>query len=864
MYKLRRFMILLLCSAIVLCCTLPVHAEGEAPASVRITTLEGFLNFAENCRIDSFSENRSVLLCTDIDLTGTGFTGIPIFSGTFDGDGHRITGLQLEAEGSNVGLFRYLTGTAVVKNLLVSGTVAPGGSGCFVGGIAGSSSGKIENCSFTGKVSGVDSIGGITGVNQLTGVISDCSVEGTVHGSHFAGGIAGENYGVIRDSSNSAMVNTTVEQNQVSLENITIDSLLNSESAATVTDIGGICGTGTGVIRGCNNHGDVGYPQIGYNIGGIAGSFSGYIYNSKNTGSVSGRKEVGGITGQLEPAVSMIYEEDALQTLQEQMDTMSGLTSGAGAHIQNGSNAMSGQVYKVEESLKEAEDALKVLIPDKEDTEIPDKETIQAAQNALSTSLSDITASLGSMAAISESTLGALYGDLQGISSQMNAISTTIGNAEENLGGSIADVSDADTAEDLTAKLQSCTNLGKVQGDWNVGGITGAIALENDLDPESDLQLIGNSSMNFDLQLRAVMLSCKNKGEVLVKKQNAGGIVGWVSLGLVKQCVNTAAVEASSADYTGGIAGQSSGFIRDCSAKSRLSGNTYVGGVAGLGTTVTDCHVIIQLHSAAEKSGAILGSMEDAVLERNYYLPVGDDPGAVDGISYDTMAQPLSEEDFFALETLPNSLETVSVTFLFDDGTVKNLSLPYGSILKERSIPDVPVKESAETVWVGPVSPGERVLFDATFTLEHTSHLVTLESDLVSAETGHPVFLLQGAFKQGSSLSAAAVEYSGAVAAWTVVLPESKEAMTLRCLIPSGYNADRLQLMLHNGAEWEPAAFRVDGSYLVFQIPDNLERVRLDDIPVDYTPYFIGGAALVITIAAAILITVLIRKKKSK
>lgn len=863
MCKFHRFLVVLLCCIVLLCCPLSVHAQSEAPTSMRITTLDSFLKFAENCRIDSFSENKSVLLCTDIDLTGTGFSGIPIFSGTFDGNGHQITGLLLDAEGSNVGLFRYLTGTAVVKNLQVSGTVTPGGSGSFVGSVAGSNSGKIENCSFDGKVSGVGSIGGIAGINQLTGVISDCTVNGSVHGTHFAGGIAGENYGVIRDSSNYAQINTTVEQNQISLENITMDSLLNSESATTVTDIGGICGTGTGVIRGCNNHGDVGYPQIGYNIGGIAGSFSGYIYNCKNNGSVSGRKEVGGITGQLEPAVSMIYEEDTLQILQEQMDTMSGITNGAVAHIQSGSSAINGQVYQVEESLKDAEDALKVLIPNEEDTEIPDEETIQAAQNALSTSLSDITASLSNMASISESTLGALYGDMQGIAGQMNAISTTIGNASENLGGSISDVSDADTADDLTAKLHGCTNTGKVQGDWNIGGIIGAISIENDLDPESDLQLIGNNSMNFDLQLRAVVLSCKNKGDILVKKQNAGGIVGWVSLGLIKECVNTAAVDAQAADYAGGIAGQSRGYIRNCSVKSHLSGNTYVGGVAGLGTTVTDCYAIVQLDTATEKSGAILGHMEDAVLEQNYYLPVDVDPGAVDGISYDTMAQPLSEEEFFALEALPSSLETVSVTFLFDDGTVKNLSLPYGRILKERSIPDIPAKENAETVWVGPVSPGERVLFDAVFTLKHTTHLTTLETELTGS-TGLPIFLVQGAFIQGSSITAAPSEYPGAVAVWTVTLPESKEPMQLRCLIPQGYAADQLQLLLHNGNGWQEASFHVDGSYLVFQIPDNLERIRLDVIPVDYTPYFIGGTALVVTIAAVILITVHVRKKKSR
>ena len=88
----KRISALLLCLLLVL--SLPVTAlaeeakdTDEAAAAEEGTTLrilrqKQFLDFAENCRLDSYSRNLSVVLLTDIDLTGVDFSGIPIFCGT--------------------------------------------------------------------------------------------------------------------------------------------------------------------------------------------------------------------------------------------------------------------------------------------------------------------------------------------------------------------------------------------------------------------------------------------------------------------------------------------------------------------------------------------------------------------------------------------------------------------------------------------------------------------------------------------------------------------------------------------------------------------------------------------------------------
>ena len=860
MRKASRVLCVLL-SFVLLCSFAPEAYAQDTGNVLRIISVDGFLNFAENCRLDSYSQDLTVILCNDIDLTGTDFAGIPIFCGSFQGNGHTISGLDLKGPGSGAGLFRYLSSGALVKDLLVSGCITPEGTGGAAGGIVGTNSGTLQNCHFDGTVSGTDSVGGLVGINLLSGVIDGCQASGSIYGNHFVGGIAGDNYGVIRNCQNYGAVNTTVEQNKVELENINLDSIINSESAQTVTDIGGICGTGTGVVQSCVNHGSIGYPQIGYNIGGIAGSYSGYLYNCINRGSVDGRKEIGGIVGQLEPAVNMIYEEDTLQTLQQQMDDLSSATSGIGGSIQSGSNALNVQSQRVETQLKDAQDALKILIPeDTDNPTIPDEETLQAAKNALSSSLSDLTGSFSAMAEIGQNTLNNVSGSLQGISNQMNAISGTISGASENMGGGIQDVSDTDTAQDQTAKIRACFNLGSVHGDWNIGGIAGTIGLENDLDPESDLQIVGNSSLNFDMQLRAVILDCENRGIVSGKKQNIGGIVGWASMGLVRHCINAATVDGATGDYIGGIAGQSSGFLRNCSAKCSIAGDTYVGGIAGCGTTVTDCKAILLLEGATEKYGAILGFTEEPDLASNYYLILDSDPGAVDGISYDTQAQPLSSDRFFALADLPASFRQVSVTFVLNDTDSRRITLPYGCLLTQDLFPNSPAENNSESQWIGPMAVGEPIRHDVVFHLNTLSHITTLESDLLT-DSGMPALLVQGSFRDGAQLTANTAQDPDSVAAWTFSLPESSSAMKLHCRIPTGQDPQYLRLQLHKGSSWQDVSFHVNGSYLVFEAPSDADAMRLIAVPRNNIDYYIAGAA---GLALVIAVAVLLKRKKKK
>ncbi|MDE7341675.1 MAG: LysM peptidoglycan-binding domain-containing protein [Lachnospiraceae bacterium] len=188
------------------------------------------------------------------DATDAGY-----FNGTFDGDGHIITGLYINRpEEQAQGLFGQRTDlrgedldsgeyqsrkTTVIKNLYIKDCNITGGynSGGVMGGMWNFIQYEggdifIENCHVTGKIVGT-SAGGIVG---SASTVKNCSFTGTVEGSG-AGGIAAEAY----------------------------------------------------YIYGCAVHADV----VGFcGVGGVGGEAC-CVRNSYMVGSVAGYDQVGGITG---------------------------------------------------------------------------------------------------------------------------------------------------------------------------------------------------------------------------------------------------------------------------------------------------------------------------------------------------------------------------------------------------------------------------------------------------------------------------------------------------------------------------------------------------------------------------------------
>ena len=113
----------------------------------------------------------------------------------------------------------------MVRNLSVSGRVAPGGSKSQAGILAGVNYGRIENCSVSGNVTGAREVGGIAGANRATGEIRRCQSQAFVTGDHSAGGICGSNEGTVNNCRNSGSVNTHSAEVSYSIEDITMEEI---------------------------------------------------------------------------------------------------------------------------------------------------------------------------------------------------------------------------------------------------------------------------------------------------------------------------------------------------------------------------------------------------------------------------------------------------------------------------------------------------------------------------------------------------------------------------------------------------------------------------------------------------------------
>ena len=195
------------------------------------------------------------------------------FSGIFDGNGHKITGMRIEYSNANVpsgmgrgyvGLFAYVSGE--VRNLHMENVQilnAYGDSSYSYGGaVAGYNAGAIRNCSVTGTVKTTSTFrytGGITGYNK--GTVDSCFNNADVTGYYYAGGIAGSCVGgTIQNSYNTGTVKTTYGNSNYEYSGGIVARLEES-----------------GIVQNCYNTGAVEGRGSKY---GIAYKYSGTIKNS--------------------------------------------------------------------------------------------------------------------------------------------------------------------------------------------------------------------------------------------------------------------------------------------------------------------------------------------------------------------------------------------------------------------------------------------------------------------------------------------------------------------------------------------------------------------------------------------------------
>lgn len=456
------------------------------------------------------------------------------FTGTFDGRGNRIIGLNVS--GDDAGIFSTVgtntvnnndgtttTYTGTVKNLNVySGTFT---GTTTAGAVAGVNNGRIEGIvTFGNTVTSNGKAGGIAGFND-SGNFSKNETTGSTNDGVLTGGIYDvESTGSVIAGSSSAIAGGLVGTNNGGLANSFSDSAVTvgiNVTGGTSAGLGGVVGVNTekGNVQyvdslGVTNGGATGSS----NIGGIIGTNNGNMYSGYNESIVSGNDKVGGIIGENKSGKTVSNVVNATSVtgatkgndISEYVGGLVGVNSGSVTNGRNNGTITGVKYVGGMVGSNEADATLKNLVND------------------------------SSAAITGEQYVGGIAGD--------NAGTITTGNEE-------------------TDETVNLINRGTITGQKYVGGVAG-----------SNSGTITNANNDVELNVKDSTATGNDAAEYF------GGIAGE-NTGTINNATNTADVNADGATYVGGIVGKNDGTLKDMAGNSgNVTGKNYVGGVAGLNT----------------------------------------------------------------------------------------------------------------------------------------------------------------------------------------------------------------------------------------------------------------------------------------
>ena len=288
--------------------------EGTEASPYLIYTAEDLDLFKESVNSGETKYNAPdvwVALADDIDLSGKVWDeGIGdghnwSFDGCFEGNGYTISGLTIEpyADDSGYicgGLFGYIYGNAVIRNLVIDGfNVSTPKEGHNVGILVGfaynkNGNAEISNITITDSTvyaPGAYGVGGIVGYSYYgkLDLVDNCSVsDSEIYGYSFVGGIVGYTY-TNSTISNCSVSDTHVESSSystggitgialkgVQISNCTVDSDVSVSATANVGSVVGAITTSEFTLFNCN----AAEPQVGgyYNDNSAVAALAGDTY----------------------------------------------------------------------------------------------------------------------------------------------------------------------------------------------------------------------------------------------------------------------------------------------------------------------------------------------------------------------------------------------------------------------------------------------------------------------------------------------------------------------------------------------------------------------------------------------------------
>lgn len=519
---------------------------------------------------------------------GFGSTVRP-FSGTLNGNGHAITGIDLELSGAidSVGLFASLN-NAMVQNLTVSGTLTGlNTSGDLpMGTIAANASGRVtfSHVTVDATLTGRGVIGGFIGQGSFTSGgrldVMDSINSSSVTGTHARiGGFAASLTGpvVVSNFKNYGPVRSTGFFNVGGFVGIHLSGAQSALTASQVLNFGTISGT-TGLS------------------GGVAGTLEvpATITDSENHGNIRSRVS-GGLVGIAEQRIRFFDSANygSVFTTPTLNEEQGGFIGQSRAEVQFFDSTNSGQIsgtFAVGGLVGRAFAASPV--------------TITRTVNAGNVSASGVDS-------------GGFIGRAEGASVTINASSNsgTI-TGTSNTGGFVG------IASGSPVTIVDSANSGPLTGTTNVGGFVGLASR-----PSSILSisrsvnqaavsgvtqvggLAGNAAGNTSIS------NTLNKGSITATTGYAGGLVG-VSNAIVELLRSWNSAPVSGANYVGGLVGF---FFNDpgrylIAVDSLNTGDVSANGdAAGFVGDSTQAHEFVRSYQAGAVTVANQGASADAL-----------------------------------------------------------------------------------------------------------------------------------------------------------------------------------------------------------------------------------------------------------
>ncbi len=554
------------------------------------------------------------------------------FTGTFDGNGNKITNLTINRDtGEYQGLFGYIGSGGAVKNLGLTGISINGTK--MVGGIAGfMETATLQNCYTMGNITALGFVGGVVGYVDNSSTVeycySTCEIKSTGSApDQCLGGVAS----LVR-------IGSTL-RNCYSTGNVSRTSTGQNGYA------GGVVGSvAAASVQNCYSTGNVsGAAQAGGVAGGVSSGLTrSMVKNCYSTGIVSDSYKAGGVVGQirdatvencvaLNPSVSGSGYVERVSTLYEE-GTLSGNLAFDGVEVLKNTASQS-------------------ITSDANGVDGLSKTAAEISVAGFWTTASGFTANWDTDIWHIESGKLPLLKNIGGQHASMPAHLLPAGASFfEGAGTSDSDPYLIKTAADL-AKLAELVNAGTspyadsgryyrlvnnldlsayASGDgWNQIGMNMTYAFKGSFDgnnktitgltinrPETDYTgLFGY--LYVDSKVQNIRIIDAN----VIGKNRVGGVAGHAWGATVENCAVIGNV--SGVESVGGTVGRaSSGTVQDCYSSGSVTGSgDYVGGIIGYleyaATAVQRCYSGSSV-SGADSVGGVAGFVGVAAVQNCY------------------------------------------------------------------------------------------------------------------------------------------------------------------------------------------------------------------------------------------------------